>query len=75
MHVCVYTPEAKKPQLLTPVRTKIKNRGLLQRAVCSSLAEAVLEVKVLHAETDSYISILAKRGNRGEFLGFQLGEA
>lgn len=40
------------------------------------LAEDVLEIKVLHAETDGYISFLAKIGNRGEFPGgFQLREA
>jgi len=42
----------KKLQFLKTVRAKIKP-ALPQRAECSSFAEAVLEIKLLHAEIDN----------------------
>lgn len=57
--MCVHTAVEET----TVSRLKLK-MGLLQRAVCSFLADVVLEIKLLCAEIDNYISVLAETGHR-----------
>lgn len=57
-----------KLQFLKTLKAKIKASPSSESSM-SFPAEAVLEIKLFHAEMGKYIFVLVKTGNRGEFLG------